>query len=249
MEKYRILEDDNIKLDGKILYRIQSLINFGNVKVGDLGGYVENEANLSHNGTCWIYNNAKVFGCAHIKDSAKVFNNALVYGNAWIHDNAKIYGNSQVYDNAEVYGSARLFDNVTVCNFSKIHGSVSIYGNALIYEFAEIYEQAKIRNHARIHGNAKIHGLADIYDNTNICDNASIAHNSDYITLHGIGSAYGSIVFFKLKDGNIGVTSRIMDGLLSDFEARIKQLNMFKTGKHRKEYLAAIKLAKIHFGL
>ena len=44
----------------RTLYRIKALKDFGNVKKGDLGGYVEREENLSHSGDCWIYDKAKV---------------------------------------------------------------------------------------------------------------------------------------------------------------------------------------------
>ena len=36
--------------------------DFGNIKKGDFGGYVESEKNLSHEGNCWVYDGAKVYG-------------------------------------------------------------------------------------------------------------------------------------------------------------------------------------------
>ena len=52
MKKYE-LTNETITIDnGKALYRIRALDNieaFG-VKVGDLGGYIEKEENLSHYG-------------------------------------------------------------------------------------------------------------------------------------------------------------------------------------------------------
>ncbi|GAA5112388.1 hypothetical protein GCM10023261_16890 [Bartonella jaculi] len=43
------------------LYRIRSLRDFGSVKAGDLGGFIEKEANLSHDGNCWVGDNAWVY--------------------------------------------------------------------------------------------------------------------------------------------------------------------------------------------
>ena len=40
MKKFE-LTTDRIEENGTILYRIKSLIDFGDVKAGDLGGYVE----------------------------------------------------------------------------------------------------------------------------------------------------------------------------------------------------------------
>ena len=47
-KKYRIREDISQNHGGNIiLYRIEGLKDFGDVKKGDLGGWVENEKNLS----------------------------------------------------------------------------------------------------------------------------------------------------------------------------------------------------------
>lgn len=128
MKKFE-LTTDSIKGNGTILYRIKSLIDFGDVKAGDLGGYVEKEENLSQYGNAWVYDDAWVHGDAWvcddtcvcddalICDNARVYGNTLVsgsacvYGNAWVYDDAHVYGNAEVYDNAEVYGNARVCSN------------------------------------------------------------------------------------------------------------------------------------------
>ena len=76
MEKKYKLTDETINIGGTTLYRIKALKNFSDVKKGDKGGFVESEDNLSHDGDCWIYNNAKAYGKATVFDHAKVFNNA-----------------------------------------------------------------------------------------------------------------------------------------------------------------------------
>ena len=50
MEKKYILTDEIRAFYGKILHRIQAVRDFGNVKTGDLGGWIEKEENLSHGG-------------------------------------------------------------------------------------------------------------------------------------------------------------------------------------------------------
>lgn len=45
--KYKFIESDAIKHNGKTLYRIQALTSFGSVKAGDLGGYIEAEKKFS----------------------------------------------------------------------------------------------------------------------------------------------------------------------------------------------------------
>ena len=58
-KKYE-LTDISIDFCGVKLFRIRALKSFGDVKEGDLGGYVEKEENLSQNGDCWIYEKANV---------------------------------------------------------------------------------------------------------------------------------------------------------------------------------------------
>ena len=72
MKKYELISDDKIFMDGEELYRIRSLVNFGDVKIGDIGGYVEKEANLSHLGNAWVYGNAWVSGNAWVYGDARV---------------------------------------------------------------------------------------------------------------------------------------------------------------------------------
>ena len=63
MKKFE-LTTDSIKRNGVTLYRIKSLIDFEDVKAGDLGGYVEKEENLSQSGNAWVYGDARVSGDA-----------------------------------------------------------------------------------------------------------------------------------------------------------------------------------------
>ena len=86
--KYELLIDDTIVFFGVQLFRIKALISFEGVKKGDVGGYVENEKNLSQYGNAWVSGNAKVSG------------------NAWVSGNAKVYGDAEVSGNAKVYGDA-----------------------------------------------------------------------------------------------------------------------------------------------
>ena len=58
------------------LWRIKALRDFGNVAKGNIGGWIEGEKNLSHEG------DARVFGDAWVCDNARVFGNARVSGDA-----------------------------------------------------------------------------------------------------------------------------------------------------------------------
>ena len=101
--KYR-LTDKTILWKGRLLHRIQSIKDFGDVHEGDLGGFVENESNLSHDGNAWVYSDAWVY------DDAQVWGDARVSGNAKVHGDAKVWGNAWVCCNAEVCGNAQIYD-------------------------------------------------------------------------------------------------------------------------------------------
>ena len=118
MKKYEMTS--NIKeFLGHKLFQIRALKDFGDVKAGDFGGYIEKEENLSQYGNAWVYDNVKVY------NNAKVFCDAQVHGNAQIYDSASVYGNARVFDDAQVLGNARVF------------GDVQILDNALICDSAD----------------------------------------------------------------------------------------------------------------
>ena len=55
------------------LHQIQALIDFSNVRAGDVGGWIECENNLSQNGDAWVYGNAWVYGDARVCGNARVY--------------------------------------------------------------------------------------------------------------------------------------------------------------------------------
>ena len=117
MEKKYKLTEETINVEGKTLYHIEALRDFGDVKKGDKGGFIEKEDNLSQSDNCWVYGNARVF------DKAKVYGHAEIFYNAKIYGDAKIYGLAWVYRNAEACG------NVEVCGDARICGDAKVESN------------------------------------------------------------------------------------------------------------------------
>ena len=70
MKKFALTSETIIIFGNKTLFRIRALIDFGNVKVGDLGGFVEKEDNLSMSGNAWVYGDARVYGNAEVSGDA-----------------------------------------------------------------------------------------------------------------------------------------------------------------------------------
>ena len=102
MKKYELTEE-TFTVFGKTLYRIRAVRDFGSVKTGEFGGYIEKEENLSHFGNAWVYGDARVSG------DARVFDNAWVYGNAKVYGDARVSGDAWVYGNAEVFNTRHFF--------------------------------------------------------------------------------------------------------------------------------------------
>ncbi len=105
--KYELTTNTRL-LFGRKLYQIKALITFSNVIKGELGGWVEADKNLDHEGDAWVYGNALVSG------NARVYGNAWVYGDALVSGNALVYGDARVSGNARVYGNARVSGNALV---------------------------------------------------------------------------------------------------------------------------------------
>ena len=82
MKKFELTSEFITNIFGTKLFRIKALIEFGNIKVGELGGFVEKEENLSQDGNAWVYDNARVYGDACVYGDARVCGDACVYGDA-----------------------------------------------------------------------------------------------------------------------------------------------------------------------
>ena len=76
-EELKISPDTTLKRIGAIRsFEFFTYENTVEVKSGDSGGWIEREENLSHEGSCWVYDNAMVYDWARIFEDAKVFGNA-----------------------------------------------------------------------------------------------------------------------------------------------------------------------------
>lgn len=124
--KYELLKNNFIEYKGRKLYRIRALKSFSDIKCGDIGGYVENEKNLSQNGNCWIYNNAKVY------DDGRVFDNAIIKNNAEVFDNASVLDNAIIQDNAICYDNSVIYRNAVCGIDTKVNGHAEIYDGTFL---------------------------------------------------------------------------------------------------------------------
>ena len=165
-KKYE-LTSETLVLSGHTLHRIKALKDFGSIKAGELGGWIESEENLSQANNAWVYGDSKVYEDAKVYDDAVICGNARVRGNARVFDNAMVCGKANVFGNAWVYGNAELLDDATVFGNAEIFGNAELCDNAMVYglakvgDKAEIGDKATICDKAEIRGNAKIRDAAD----------------------------------------------------------------------------------------
>ena len=82
MKKFELTTEFITNMFGKKLFRIKALVEFGNVKAGELGGYVEKEENVSQDGNAWVSGDARVYGDAEVSGDARVSGNARVSSDA-----------------------------------------------------------------------------------------------------------------------------------------------------------------------
>ena len=161
MEKKYKLTDETINLNGVTLYRIEAIKDFGEIKKGDKGGFIESENNLAHEGNAWVSDNARVYGDACVFDNAQVYGNAFVSGYAQVYGNAFVYGNAWASDNARLCGYAWVSDNARVYGDANVCDDSSVFGNALVYDNARVYGDALVRGYACVCGDAEISNKSD----------------------------------------------------------------------------------------
>ena len=181
MEKKFELTDETIVCNGHTLYRIKALKDFGNVKTGRLGGFVESENNLSQHGECWIDNEAKVY------DEARVSDNAKVYGNAEVYNHAEVFGNAEVSDDAHILGNAKVYGNAEVYNHAEVFDNAWAYDSAVVCGDAKVYDNAQVFDKALVSGNAKVYGKINGY--AEICGNAEVKSINDYAVFKNFWSS------------------------------------------------------------
>lgn len=124
MEKKYLLRKDLVKTFRKrTLYRIEALRDFSDVKKGDLGGWIQSEDNLSHEGNCWVDANSRVLDHAQVKEDAAVRSSIISL-------NAVIEGTSAVMD-SDVRGTAVISGNSFVSE-SYISGNVTVDSSRIL---------------------------------------------------------------------------------------------------------------------
>ena len=165
---------------------------------------------MSHDGNCWIYPDAVVWG-----DCACIYGDAQIRGESDICGGSQIYGSAVIIDSqiddAFVYGRARI-KNSKLYGYGDIRGRSYIV-NAEMKGSVSIYGSAKLKNcmveNAKIHGRANIAGgnisgivRATLPINFDIPANAMIRRKQDIYKLNKRGF---DVLFYRTNRNLIDV--------------------------------------------
>ena len=189
-KKYE-LTDNTSSYKGIVLHQIRALRSFGNVKTGELGGFIESEDNLSHIGTCWVYNSAKVYGKIKLMGTSIVSDEAIVTGNATIRvciitDNSmfnasgNIRGKLIMSDDSYLSGNINLVGQLTMADSSSIRGSIDCSGQIIMADSSSIKDTLKCSGQLSMSDDSSMNGNSCIYGSVSMCDDSTISNTIVY---------------------------------------------------------------------
>lgn len=191
-KKFELVENLTLYHNGGLLYRIRALKNFGDVKKGDIGGWVESEKNLSQKGLCWIYDDAKVCAKARVSENARVMDLAVVDSNARVHGTAGVCDLSHVTDYATVRGNSIVRDKSCIMEFGLVDDHAFVFdratvsGRAQVVGFARICDDTRVTNGSIVSGSAFIAGNGyiggDVIVNGHERIDFTVIRSTDYVT-------------------------------------------------------------------
>ena len=255
-KKYK-LSNITMKFEGRTLYRVIALKDFADVRKGELGGWVESEKNLSQEGDCWIYNNAKCI------DNARMYDNSCMYDNSEMRGNSKMHNYSEMHDNSRAYDSSEMHGN------SEMHGHSIRYGNSRMYERSRMWGNSKMYGNSEMHDHSKMHDYSEIHEGSKMYNNSEMVGNSEMwgnSILKGRENLYGKLVskvdkFIDIANPQQG---RIVTGVLKNgkilynvgcqneitretFVNRIyNEDGGIERNPHREEYLKIIDMIELY---
>ena len=197
MKKYEIING-----------RCVALKNFGNVKKGDVGGYIDSEENLSQYGKCWVFNNASVTGEGFVKEDALVMDSAVV------KDKAIVAGRAKICHNSIISGRAFVRDDAFVTDVSVIRGEANVFGKAYIGGSALVEGEAIVEDYAAVRENAYVGGKAWVCGLAEINKDGIIKERKDYVCIGQVGS-FRTVTIYKSTGGfmvRVGCSTYTPDG-------------------------------------
>lgn len=200
------------------------------VTAGDFGGYVSDKNTLSHDGTCWIGEEAEVVGKVSVQDDAYIGGTVSVVNcynyELIVKDRVRIIEDSRVRlikipgkpapkasmvlsGNAEISGMSELFNVESVSGNVKIHEDAHLFSCKEISGNVELFGTTLITGVGRISGDTKIHGSAILEFCHEISGEVEIFGNTkleEDVNVLGKSKIHDSVVISKgslIRDSDI----------------------------------------------
>ena len=141
-QKYEIT--DMAHEEYPFLHRIRALRDIcGEIRAGDIGGFVESESNLSAEpGDCaWIFDDAIACGSAYVSKGSVMSGHSHAEDNAYLRGasmtgKALASGNAQIIHDPHTMGTPILSGNCKV--YGTVQGDIRITGSAVILPCEEV---------------------------------------------------------------------------------------------------------------
>lgn len=201
MRKYE-LTGETMDFQGQILHRIRAVRSFRcsytYVEPGTVGGWLarplepgDDAGSLSHDGNCWVANNAKVLDQATVRGNAMLKHNAVMRDRSTISDNARVYDNAVLRDNACAQDSARVYSSVVVYGCTTIGGGAILDGNArvggssMLGGFVDVSNDAVLENVTLFNGQFR--------------EGARVRKTTDMLVIQGL-MREGVVTLYRTED-------------------------------------------------
>lgn len=117
-----------------------------------IGGWVEQECNLSQEDDSYIGINVVVLDDARVSESAMILDRAVISGQA------SVYGNSYVGGTAKIKGKALVYDNAKVLEYGKVEDYAKLSGNCVVTQHATVKGRVCLGGQASIGGTSCMDG-------------------------------------------------------------------------------------------
>ena len=213
-DKFIMLSNNRVVINGQPVYRIKALKDFGIVKKGELGGYIAKESNLSfkEGSMAWVGKEAVVMDDASVLHHAHVTDCAIVAGTTTVKDSAIVGGS------AEINGNCFIMKEAVVVGSAKLNGKVVVTDRSIIMEDVSLNGMIRVYGDASLSGDIEIEGSADIGFSIENNDDFVLYENpihpghvitasttSDYMCVHDFDSGTrisgeGSYILEKIKE-------------------------------------------------
>jgi len=219
---------------GGTLHRIRALRRFitidgFTVNIGDLGGWIASEKNLSQYGNCWVSGEGKVYQSARLFDNSRVGDFAEVYNGAILCDGAKVYNNASV------------FNYSLICGDGHVRNNANIGGRAVVRGY--VYERAAVGSNAYIGDKGVVRGVSAVNHG------ALVTSTNDVITIST--GPVPTTFYTMLNPTNIGIRVGVYHcgyrGEIDEFERLV--MSVVDHNNDAKPFLHVISYVREHFGL